>query len=154
MSTGHPPGEGHLGVANHHLFLLRGIFMFLGRYETTFNGYNRIILPKKIRQELSSGEILVIPGIDGGIWGFSKLDFEQIGQEILKLSLEEERGRMSRRRFFGSAEQMDLDKQGRVVLPTSFVTNAFLKKTILIIGAGDHFEIWDPVAYEELIEKG
>jgi MraZ protein len=125
--------------------------MFLGRYITTFNGKNRIILPKKFRQELSSYEIILIPGLDGGIWGFGKEEFEDLGREILKLPLQESRGRLLRRQFFSKAEQTDLDKQGRFILPNMLVTNALIKQKILIIGAGDHFEIWNPEEYEKLM---
>ena len=125
--------------------------MFLGKYRTTFSGNKRVILPKKFRQSLKENEILLMLGLDGGIWGFAKVDFENLGKEILKLPLQEMTGRMLRRRFFGSAEQMDLDKQGRFIIPLKFVTNALLDKEILIIGAGDHFEIWDPEQYEKFM---
>lgn len=126
--------------------------MFLGRFRTTFSGKNRIILPKKFRQELATSEIILIPGLDGGIWGFGKDDFKNLSNEILQLPLTESRGRLLRRQFFESAEQMDLDKQGRFIIPSEFVRNAFLNTEILIIGAGDHFEIWNPEEYKKLMK--
>ena len=51
--------------------------MFLGQFITTFSGKNRIVLPKKFRQEVADGVIYLIEGFDGGIWGFKTQDWER-----------------------------------------------------------------------------
>lgn len=125
--------------------------MFLGKFITTFSGKGRIVLPKKFRQEVKDGIIYIIEGFDGGIWGFNTEGWNKEAEKRLSEDLLSNRGRRERRIFFSSAEKCDLDGQGRFVLPESFSKRAELKE-ILIVGAGDHFEIWNPKTYQKILD--
>ncbi len=119
--------------------------MFLGMYKTRFSGKNRVILPKKFRQELTQQkEFILTRGLDGCIWGFSKSDWETQSQKQLELSINTEEGRYIRRYFFSSAEVLELDNQGRFIIPTNLIDYAKIETEVLMIGAGDHFELWNP----------
>lgn len=125
--------------------------MFLGTFQTRFSGNKRVILPKKLRIELSSNFVVLTKGLDGCIWGFSEDDFEKQAQEHLSIPLTDERGRSLRRYFFSSAEIVELDHQGRVVLPTALLIYSGITSDILVVGSGDHFEIWHPEKWESVI---
>ncbi len=124
--------------------------MFLGTYKTTFSGVGRVILPKKMRSELTDSQVVLTKGLDGCVWGFGKVEWERQAAEQLRIPLTEERGRRIRRYIFSEAELADLDRQGRFVVPTGLLTYAEIKKDILIVGAGDHFEIWNVSRFEKL----
>ena len=62
-------------------------------------------------------------------------------------------GRDLRREIFASAEYAELDSQGRFVLPRVMLMYAGIKEKVIIIGAGDHFEIWDEKHWEEYQKK-
>lgn len=118
--------------------------MFLGEYHTKFTGIGRVILPKKFREGLLGGiEIILSRGFEGCIWGFSKKEWEKEAGKQLEISITEERARFLRRYFFSASEPVELDNQGRFVIPPALLTYANLKGEVIIIGAGDHFEIWD-----------
>lgn len=132
--------------------------MFLGRFKTYFSGKNRLILPRKFRRELGSDEIFYIYlGNNGEIWGFDKQNWLKQAESILNIPLSTEDGRKKRLNFFSRAEECALDNQGRFILPSEFVqrVSSFdteksgFNEEVLIIGAGDHFEIWNP----DLLEK-
>lgn len=106
------------------------------------------MLPKKIRKELGGEEkFYIILGNDGEIWGLDKLNFHKQAEKILEIPLSETEGRLRRRKFFSQADECLLDGQGRFILPQEFIDQAELKDEVLIIGAGDHFEIWSSEGY-------
>jgi MraZ protein len=127
--------------------------MFLGQFNTTFSGKNRVVLPKKFRQEVIDGTIYLIKGFDGGIWGFKTEDWEKEARKRLDEDLTSTSGRRERRTFFSSAEICILDGQGRFIIPEGMVERANLTEHILIIGTGDHFEIWDESEYQKVLEN-
>ena len=126
--------------------------MFLGSFQTKFSGKNRVILPKKFRSEIGkSNEIILTRGLDGCIWGFNKKDWEKEAERQLEIPLTEDKGRYLRRNLFASAESTELDLQGRFVITSSLVDFAHLGEEVILIGAGDHFEIWNPSNWGKII---
>ncbi len=124
--------------------------MFLGSFKTKFSGKNRVVLPKRFRVELKSGnEVVLTKGLDGCIWGFSKKDWEKEAKKQLEIPVVEERGRNLRRILFSEANVSGLDRQGRFIIPSSLLGFGQIREEILIVGAGDHFEIWDPKKWRE-----
>lgn len=90
-------------------------------------------------------------GLDGEIWGLNTEKWHQEAESRLKVPLTEKKGRLQRREFFSKAEECLLDAQGRFILPPQFVEHADLKKEVLIVGTGDHFEIWQPQRWNEML---
>lgn len=127
--------------------------MFLGTYKTYFTGKNRITLPKKFRKELGNQDTFyIILGQDGEIWGFNEEGWQKEAENMLKIPLNKEEGRKQRRKFFSKAQDAELDSQGRFIISKEFVDWAKLTQEILLIGAGDHFEIWNPRNWEKEIK--
>ena len=127
--------------------------MFLGEYRTKFTGKGRVILPHKFRQELKSREVILSRGFENCIWGFDLTDFEAEAKKQLEISATEERARYMRRYLFSGSESVELDAQGRIIIPSALLDFASVKKEVVIIGAGDHFEIWDVKRWKKHIRK-
>lgn len=124
--------------------LPRKICMFLGEYQVKFSAKGRVILPKVMRQELSEERMVVLSrGFEKCIWGFSKKGFEVEAKKQLEESVTEERARNLRRYLFSGSVPAELDSQGRFVIPSALLTYAKVKFEVVLIGAGDHFEIWN-----------
>ncbi len=117
--------------------------MFLGEYKTSFSGKGRVILPRKFRQELKANEIILSRGFEECIWGFDVKDFEEEAKKQLETPVTEERARYLRRYLFSGSESVELDAQGRIIIPSALLDFASVKNEVVIIGAGDHFEIWE-----------
>ena len=117
--------------------------MFLGEYKGKFTGQGRVILPKKLREGISGDEIILSKGFEGCIWGFDKKVWEKEAEKQLEVSAVEEKARLLRRYLFASVATVELDEQGRFVIPSSLLDYASLTKEVVIIGAGDHFEVWN-----------
>ncbi len=118
--------------------------MFLGSYTTDFSGKNRLILPKRFRKELGNEDkFYILLGGNGEIWGFDTINWHKLAEDILQSALSTEEGRRKRLKLFPKAEECSLDSQGRFILPQEFMDNLNFSEKVQIIGAGDHFEVWD-----------
>lgn len=127
--------------------------MFLGTYLVRFSGKSRVILPKKIRDEINDKLVVLTKGLDGCIWGFSQKDWKRVAKVQLEVPINLERGRILRRAFFSAAEISELDQQGRFIISSALLIFAQLKEEVVIAGAGDHFEIWNPKLWKKIIDE-
>jgi MraZ protein len=117
--------------------------LFLGEYDHSLDDRGRITLPRKIRQELGDGDIVLSKGFDACIFGYDRDSWEKEAGKHLEASVTEEKGRELRRYLFAAAQKADIDKLGRILLPTHLKEYAEITGDVKVIGAGDHFEIWD-----------
>ena len=127
--------------------------MYLGTYEPNLIGEKRLALPKEIRNELAGDQVVLTSGFEECIFGFSKKEWEQTIQPELAKPISDVGGREIRRRMFADAAIVDLDMQGRFVLTENLIRYAKITSGLTVIGAGDHFEIWDSRKWQEYHEK-
>lgn len=128
--------------------------MFLGEYSEKFTGRGRIVLPKLMRQELGDNLVVVLSrGFEGCIWGFSKEGFEKEAKKQLEISATEERARLLRRLLFSASIPAELDSQGRFIIPGALLEYAKIGREAVVIGAGDHFEIWNVGLWKKHLRK-
>lgn len=127
--------------------------MFLGEYVLNFSGKGRILLPKKVREEVKGLEIILSRGFENCIWGFTPERFEEEAKRQLEISVTEERARYLRRYLFSSSVPAELDSQGRFVIPSALLTYAKLGREVVIIGAGDHFEVWNNKLWQKHLKE-
>jgi len=128
--------------------------MFLGTYEPNLIGKGRIALPKKIREQLESSKIVLTIGFERCIYGFEEKNWEQIVKpELSRPLFSDEEGRILRRKMCAEAMVIQLGAQGRFVIPEQMMKYAGIKDKLTLIGAGDHFEVWDSKAWKTYLEK-
>ena len=126
--------------------------MFMGEYNHSVDAKGRTIVPAKLREGL--GETFVITkGLDGCLFVYSLEEwekFEQKMQEQPQVSSSEMRKVI--RFFLSGAMQCEVDKQGRILIPSNLREFAGLEKDVVIIGVLDKIEIWSKdkwLAYSE-----
>lgn len=123
--------------------------MFLGSYKPSFDAQTRrVALPKKIRDYLATNEVILSYGFDRCIFGYDTQSWEKESEKQLAVSVTDRSSRDIRRFFFSSANLIKLDNQGRFVIPGDLLQHGQVEDPI-IIGAGDHFEIWDHKKWDE-----
>jgi MraZ protein len=127
--------------------------MLLGEYEHTLDDKNRLTLPAKFRQDFAEG-IVVTRGMDGCLFAYTRADWSSLVERRLStLDPLSKEGRRMQRFFFSGAAETELDKQGRVGLPSALLEHAKLGRDVVVAGVHDHLEIWDRVAWRtELAE--
>lgn len=117
---------------------------FLGTYNHTVDAKNRMFIPSKYRECLEGG-FVVCKAPDKCLYIYTEQEFERVSETIRALPGTEE-NREFKRSFFGDAYNAELDKQGRFTLKSELKEYAGISENIIIIGAGNKFEVWDAEA--------
>jgi len=90
----------------------------------------------------SSVDGLMISTMDGALSCYTFEEWRKIEERVLNLAVKGEHMRRFRRIFIGGARECLLDKQGRILIPTSLRQQTDLKKEVVLVGVLDHFEVW------------
>lgn len=127
--------------------------MFFGEYQVRFQKEkNRLALPAKIRNQIKGEEVVLSQGFDGCIFGYEKGEWQKFTNRELTGSVTEKRSRQIRRHLFSGAAIVNYDGQGRTVIPQNLIDYAHLNQEVaIIIGAGDHFEIWSNQEWQQYL---
>jgi MraZ protein len=123
--------------------------LFLGEYEHGLDDRGRITLPRKIRQELGLSEVVLSRGFDQCVFGFDKESWTKEAEKHLESNLTDQKSREVRRYLFSAAENVEIDRLGRILLPALLKDYAQIDKEVVVIGAGDHFEIWNKTVWQQ-----
>lgn len=126
---------------------------FYGEYRTSFTGNARVVLPKKLRDAIHADRFIVSKGFGTCLHGYAIHDWERRSEELLNVSLLDKEFIDKRRFLFSSATTIEADNQGRFIIPKPLLEYAQLKKEVIFIGAGDHFEIWDPEIWSNYLNS-
>lgn len=127
--------------------------VFFGEYLVSFTGSGRVVLPKKIRELLQGNIFIVTKGFNFCLAGYDKREWEKKASSLLEVSLLEQENLEKRRFIFSSTAYLEIDDQGRFIIPKHLLTHAKLGKKALIVGIGDHFEIWNPEEWEKYLKQ-
>jgi MraZ protein len=113
----------------------------LGEHHYQMDPKGRISLPVDYREELRTGVYITL-GMDGCLWAFPDEEWERQRTDIESWPLSAPGNRGYARVFFGNAERVDLDSQGRLVVPRRLRDKARLEKDVVVMGVGSRLEIW------------
>ncbi|MCK9222477.1 MAG: division/cell wall cluster transcriptional repressor MraZ [Limnochordia bacterium] len=122
--------------------------MFMGEYEHTLDSKGRLFIPAKFREDL--GETFVATrGLDNCVFVYPMDEWEALELKLKALPLTKADARSFVRFFFSGAAECQLDKQGRIMLPTNLRTYARLEKDVVVIGVSNRVELWSKASWEE-----
>lgn len=127
--------------------------VFFGEYRVSFSAPGRLVLPKKIRELLKGDTFILTKGFDFCLAGFDRDDWQERARDLLQVSLLEQENLEKRRLIISSVVYLEIDSQGRFVIPKNLLDYASLKKEAVIIGVGDHFEIWNPEKWKKYAQS-
>jgi MraZ protein len=97
----------------------------------------------------------VTRGLDRCITVYPIIVWEEIAQKVTALPFTDPRGRTLRRIFFADANKVELDRQGRILIPDRLRDYAELELTaeVAIVGLDRFIELWNPEAWLQQNEK-
>ena len=116
--------------------------MLMGEYNHSLDAKGRFIVPAKLREQLGE-RFVVTKGLDQCLFAFPLDEWAKLEEKIQSLPLTDMRARKFSRHILAGASEMELDKQGRALLPSNLRTAAGLEKDIVLCGVGSRMEIWD-----------
>jgi len=123
--------------------------MLLGEFNHSIDTKNRVFIPAKFREEFGDTMILV-KGVDRCISVYSSEEWQKFSAKLD--ALPEIDSRRVKRFIYASASEVQPDAQGRVIVTQSMREYAALDKNVVIIGVGNHAEIWDEALWNNEIE--
>lgn len=129
--------------------------MFQGATELSLDAKGRLAVPTRYRDALHSGgrAVVLTAHPDSCLLLYPKLAWEPIGARVQALSSFNEQARWWQRLLVGFAEEFDVDAQGRILISPALRKFADLKKDVMLVGQGSHFEIWDVTTWEERLNS-
>lgn len=122
--------------------------MFIGEYQHAIDSKNRIIIPSKFREQLGEKFVLT-KGLDGCLYAYTLNEWSILEEKLKKLPLTSKDARAFVRFFFSGANEVDVDKQGRALIPQNLLEYAKILKDIVSIGVSTRVEIWSKEMWEE-----
>ena len=125
--------------------------MFIGEYSHSLDSKNRIIVPAKLRDELGN-RFFITKGLDGCLYAYPENEWKILEEKLKKLPLTNKDARAFVRFFFSGACEVEMDKQGRGLIPLNLKEYAGIEKDIVSIGALTRVEIWSKEKWQEYNE--
>ena len=130
-----------------------------GNYELTLDEKNRLLVPSDIRKAWNpedSESLVIVPGVNRKLWLYTEKFYEVMaGQMESELSPEESNVEYDQLNF-ALASRLEMDKQGRILVPEKLVKKGRLEREVTVVGMRDHAEIWNRSewsAHEEELEN-
>jgi MraZ protein len=124
--------------------------MFMGEYSHTIDAKGRIIVPVKFRESLGDN-FVVTKGLDNCLFVYIKEDWQKFEEKLRTLPLTNKDARKFTRFFLAGAAEMEVDKQGRILIPSVLREFAALEKDVVFVGVGSRIEIWNRAGWDESI---
>lgn len=122
--------------------------MFLGEYEYKIDPKGRVAIPPKFRGEFWEG-IVLARGLERCIIAYPPPVWKEITERFNTLPIARSKSRRISRTIFAPAFSLELDEQGRVVLPPPLRQYAAIKEIVIIAGINNYLEIWSKELWEE-----
>ena len=126
--------------------------MFIGEFHHNIDEKGRIAIPSKYR-EILGNNFVITRGIEHCIYVYPETTFNHIVTKLESLPFTKKDARAFMRFFMSGATAVELDKQGRVNVPSPLSSYANLSKKCVIVGTGDRLEIWDEEAFNEFMSS-
>lgn len=122
--------------------------MFTGEYRVAVDDKGRIAVPVRFRAEFADGG-LVSKWLDGCLALHPRAAWESLAARVEPLPFTDVRGRGLERFLYGTAFEIELDKQGRMVVPAVLRGFAKLGDLAVMVGSRTHLELWSTQAWDE-----
>ena len=111
--------------------------MFIGEYSHTIDAKGRLIVPSKFREQLGD-EFVVTKGLDGCLFVYENSEWKSFEEKLHALPLTN-----------AGACACEVDRQGRILIPSVLREFAKLEKDVVLVGVGSRIEIWNKAVWNE-----
>ena len=122
--------------------------MITGEFRYSLDEKNRLMIPSRIRAEIPGNSIVLTRGGEQCLWAFTHEEWKKVCQGLVgSTSLFQEKARLMQRRIVAPAQETEVDRSGRIIIPPTLREFAGLKKECIILGIQTYLEIWDEGGY-------
>lgn len=124
----------------------------MGEYQHTVDTKGRLIVPSKFREHLD-GQFVLTRGLDNCLFGYPLEEWKILEEKLRALPMTKKDARAFTRFFFSGATEVEIDKQGRINIPSSLRQYAKVEKECVIIGVSSRLEIWAKDLWEDYYDE-
>jgi MraZ protein len=122
--------------------------MLTGEFRHSLDEKNRLMIPASIRADIAGDSVVLTRGVDRCLWLFPHEEWRKIIQSLIgSTSLFQEKARLMQRRIIAPAQETEIDRSGRIIIPPTLREFAGLRKECIILGIQSYIEIWDDASY-------
>ncbi|MDE7440135.1 MAG: cell division/cell wall cluster transcriptional repressor MraZ [Clostridia bacterium] len=125
------------------------MFFLTGEYDHQIDAKNRIRIPAKLKG--NEEKLYFSKGTDGCIFVFYEAAVKEKLERLEEVKISDKDKQRGLRAFTNSLKLVEMDPQGRLVIPSELVSFAKIQKDIKICGSGARIEIWAKEVYEEYL---
>lgn len=122
--------------------------MFIGEYQATVDEKGRVSIPAKFRNDLK-GKVVVTRGLDNSLFLYPLKEWEKLAEKLATLPIATANTRAFSRLMLAGAMDVEVDKQGRIVLPGYLKEFSKINKKTVIAGLYNRVEIWSEELWNE-----
>ena len=126
--------------------------MLLGEYRHNLDSKGRIAIPAKFREKLQAGAIIT-RGLDNCLFVFASNEWDNLAKKLTALPLAQANSRAFVRLMLAGAMDVELDIQGRILIPDYLRKYADLKKQVIVAGLYNRIEVWDHENWERYKQR-
>jgi MraZ protein len=124
--------------------------VLLGEYEHNMDAKGRVAIPSRFRDELGA-TVIITRGFDLCLQLFPLPKWQELSDKVSSLSLGNEEARDFRRMLFSQAADVEIDRQGRILIPQNLREYGRLGEQLVIAGLNTHCEIWSREEWERVL---
>ncbi len=122
--------------------------MFIGEYRHTIDEKGRLAIPAKFRQLLKDGAV-VTKGLDSCLFLYTKEEWKKLVDKLSALPISKANSRAFARLMLAGAMDVEVDRQGRAMIPEYLREFARMKKRVIVAGLYSRLELWDEKQWEK-----
>lgn len=118
----------------------------------TLDKKNRLFLPPKYRTQ--ENKYVLTFSLDNCIIIYPYSEWQNVVRKIDNLSLKNKQYQRSfLRMFFAEAEIVEIDKQGRILIPQKFKERNKIKREVVLVGNRDKLELWNKKEWQKYVKE-
>jgi MraZ protein len=125
-----------------------------GEYKNSLDDKGRLLIPSRLRADLDGEQLVLTRGVENCLWLFPLEQWKSLAEQLTRsTSLFQKRARILKRRIIAPAQEVEIDKAGRITIPPTLREYANLNKETVILGLENYMEIWNESSYQEDLES-
>ncbi len=127
---------------------------FTSSFFNKVDAKGRVSVPALFRKALelrgADGRLVLVPGFRDKhcVEGYAPDAYERLARSVRRMHPSDPRRKKLEYRLMGRAQPLDVDENGRIVLPADLRARYDLGAEAVFVGLGDSFQIWSREGYE------
>lgn len=127
---------------------------FSGEFECKLDAKGRMVLPSRLKNalpEANGNNIIITRGFEPCLVVYPQVEWNKVFSKVAGMNEFTPEFRSFQRNFFRGNTEVELDNNGRFLVPKTMLKFAQLEKDVVIVGMGNRMEVWNPDLYNQYL---